>query len=89
MYDAAKELQYQIYLDAKAHEGRYLLPRRFSERLYGPPSGLDLKWDAAEALVSGGYAIWLPPSSSFRPGFTLTDKPLPDPRNDSHGQTER
>ena len=88
MYDGARELQYQMYLDACAHGNRYLLPQRYSGRLYGPPSGLDLKWEAADALVSGGYAQWLPPSSSMRPGFTLTGKPLADPRH-AHGQTSR
>jgi hypothetical protein len=80
MYDLAKELQFQMYLDAKAHNDRYLLPRRPYRRLYGPPSGLDRKWEAADALVAGGYARWLPSWALSHPGLLLTGKPLADPR---------
>ena len=78
--DPAKELQFQIYLDARAHQGRYLLPRRFGKRRE-PPDGLDLKYDACDALVSGGYAHWLSHGSTFWPGLTLSGKPMADPRD--------
>lgn len=80
--DTAKELQYQIYLDARAHCGRYLLPHRFGKK-QTPPDGLDLKYDACDALVAGGYAHWLSSASAFWPGLTLSGKPMTNPRQES------
>jgi len=58
-----------MWLKARAHEGRYLLPRRFGR---GPDSAL---YKAADWLVRHGYARWLPWSSTFAPGIETTQKP--------------
>lgn len=45
---------------AKAHGNRYLLPRRLSKPGTDPEK--DLLYDAAEWLVTEGFATWLSPA---------------------------
>lgn len=58
---------------AKAHDGRYLLPRRFGKPST-PLSETDLAYAACEELVRDGLAEWLPASWSAAPGIRLTSK---------------
>lgn len=60
MWDAARE-----------HDGRYLLPRRYT--MNDPEKNVAYK--TADWLVSMRYARWIPWGSSFAPGIELTGRP--------------
>lgn len=70
------ERQVQIFQTAQAHEGRYLLPRRYWTSI--PPRDIDLDYAACQSLVDGGYAQWLS-AGGAGPGIRLTGKPLSNP----------
>lgn len=66
-----------IWIAAKDHAGRYLLPRRFRKDQHA-----DL-YQAAEWLVEHQYARWVNWGSSFAPGIVLTGKPWSHPDVDA------
>ncbi len=57
---ANEERMNKIRASAREHEGRYLLPRRFTKPLLDEwKTDTDLEWDACEELVQCGDAKWL------------------------------
>lgn len=83
--DEIRETATRMFEAAKDHGNRYLLPRRIclngagrSGRSGDP--GKDMLYDAAHWLVAGGYARWIDPTSSMKPGIELTLHGLTDYR---------
>lgn len=73
-------LMREIVAEATAHDDVYLLPRRYRvPRATDEKTALDAQYDAADALVSGAYAAWLPADSPSAPGIRLIWRPLPAP----------
>lgn len=69
---AFTELQRKIVAVAAAHDGLFLLRRRYGMASI-PPSQIDLEYDACDGLVERGHAKFLRGSSA--PGIELTGKP--------------
>lgn len=65
----------EIFREAEAHDGKYLLPRRFG-RPSIPPDDRDLLYEACDRLVASGHASRIPSWSNMAPGIFLTGKPF-------------
>lgn len=59
----------EIFSKASEHDGRYLLPRKYTDKP-------DPQRDACETLVESKHAVWLPWWSDYSPGIALTGRPL-------------
>lgn len=62
----------EILQIAKAHDGRFLLPRRFRREPVGTvsdPDATEIDYEACRELVHEGLARWL--NSNFSPGIEL------------------
>lgn len=63
----------EMYKTAREHGDQYLLPKRFAP---GQDPKNDALYDAADWLVSQGFAEWISPASNKRPGINLTRDPI-------------